>query len=100
MPINTTFKAAIQRLAELASDDHAGYVSVRAAGQLAAILSPANPHHGDIIHELNGEPDRVLEIPASRQPSPPAESPCAVYCTDDDEEDDESEGANQDEEPL
>lgn len=107
MPINTTFKAAIQRLAELAGHDQPGYVSVRAAGQLANLLSPANPRHGDIMHNLNGDPSAPLSTPASRAPEPPAENPCADYRAPDDHpsgddevtEDDESEGADQDDEP-
>lgn len=100
MPVNTTFKAAIQRLAELAAHDQPGYVSVRAASQLANILSPANPKHGDILHALNDDQAGASPIAVSQRPEPPTENPCAVFCTDeDDEEDEESEGANQDDEP-
>lgn len=107
MPIAPTFKAAIVRLTELAGSEQPGYVSVRAASQLANLLSPANPKHGDILHELNGDASAPLSTPASRAPEPPAVNPCADYCAPDEQpsedeevaEDDESEGAEQDDEP-
>ena len=68
MPIAPTFKAAIIRLTELAGPEQPGYVSVRAASQLANLLSPANPKHGDILYELNGDPSAPILHP--RIPSP------------------------------
>ena len=104
MPIQHSFKAAISVLAELASDQHPGYVRLSAASKLADILSPANPHYGDILNELNAdhgdhnERAGVGQTPASQVPSRPTENPCAVYRTDDEEEA-ESEAADQDDEP-
>lgn len=107
MPINTTFKAAIQRLAELAGHDQPGYVSVRAASQLANILSPANPKHGDILHALNDDQPQADHAALLDQPAQHDEHPYACYVrkteeaeeTEESEESDESEGANQDDEP-
>lgn len=101
MPINTTFKAAIQRLAHLAGPDQPAYVSLGAAGRLANLLSPANPRHADIMIALNDDQPHTAPTQASQPPAPPTENPCAVFCTEDDEdnEDDESEGAQQDDEP-
>ena len=107
MPIAPTFKAAIIRLTELAGPEQPGYVSVRAASQLANLLSPANPKHGDILYELNGDPSAPFSTPASRAPAPPTENPCAEFLVTDEQpaeddeetEDDESEGADQDDEP-
>ena len=101
MPIAPTFKAAVMRLAELAGHDRPDYVSVRAASQLANLLSPANPKHGDILYDLAGDPSAPFSTPASRAPAPPTENPCAEFLKDaeDDEEDDESERAAQEDEP-
>ena len=65
MPIDASFKAAINVLAELASDNHPAYVRVNAAGRLANILSPANPKYNDIIRDLNAE----SALPATPMPN-------------------------------
>ena len=100
MPIAPTFRAAVNVLAELAADNHPAYVRVDAASKLAKLLSPANPHYGDILHALNDDPSDVRQTRAPQIPSPPTENPCAVFLTDgDEEEEDESEAAEQEDEP-
>ena len=100
MSVQPSFKAAINILAELASDRHPAYVRVDAAGKLANFLNPANPHYGDILYELNGDAPGALLTLAAQVPTPPAENPLAGYGVKNDEEDDESEGSDQDDEPL
>ncbi|MYD54387.1 MAG: hypothetical protein F4W96_08805 [Chloroflexi bacterium] len=99
MPIETTFKAAVQRLAELAGTGEPGYVSVRAAGQLADILSPANPRHADITRALSD--DQPAPVVVNEEPSASQEHPydCYVKDAEESEEDEESEGPGPDDEP-
>ncbi len=100
MPIQATFKAAIQRLTELAGRDQPAYVSVRAACKLADLLSPGNRDYGHILHALDDDQTPAGFSSPPQRPEPPTENPCAIFLTDDDEdEDDESEGTNQDDEP-
>ncbi|MXV80599.1 MAG: hypothetical protein F4X58_08310 [Chloroflexi bacterium] len=99
MPIKTTFKAAVQRLAELAGTGEPGYVSVRAAGQLANILSPANPRHADITRALSDDPPTPVVV--KKDPAGADEHPYACYAkgAEESEEDEESEGPQSDDEP-
>ena len=57
MPIDISFRAAINTLAELASDSYPPYVRVNAAARLLEILSPANPNYHDIHQDLDGDED-------------------------------------------
>ena len=100
MSVQPSFKAAINVLAELASDNHPAYVRLAAASKLAKFLSPANPRYGDVLYDLKGDDGRP-PTPALRAPEPPTENPCAEFLIDqeDDEEDDESERAAQEDEP-
>ncbi len=53
MPIQPSFQAAVQTLAELASPANPGYIAVKAACKLVDLLSPANPRHHDIMSLLS-----------------------------------------------
>ena len=53
MLIESTFRATVQRLAELAAPGNPAHVAVQAACRLVDILSPLNPRHADIMRLLN-----------------------------------------------
>lgn len=57
MPIDISFRAAVQRLAELAGPENPAYIAVQAACRLVDILSPLNPNHALIMRELNAPND-------------------------------------------
>lgn len=109
MPIAPTFKAAVHVLAELAADNHPSYVRVNAASKLAKLLSPANPHYGDILYVLNDDQPRSNRAPALSPPEEPTEHPYACYVRNsentetpedsEDSEEDESEDTDQEDEP-
>ena len=52
MPLDNTFRAAFQQLADLASADNPPHIVARAAGILANLLSPANRRHAEIMAAL------------------------------------------------
>ena len=53
MSLDTNFRAAFQRLADLASADNPPHIVARAAGLLANLLSPANPRDAEIMAALS-----------------------------------------------
>ncbi|MXX79810.1 MAG: hypothetical protein F4Y69_02110 [Chloroflexi bacterium] len=100
MPIDPSFKAAINVLAELASDSHPAYVRVNAAGLLANILSPANSKHADILLHLNDHTEALPDYP-SEPLLTSAQHPHATVLEDGEVtgEDDETSSAEEDD-PL
>ncbi|MYB21634.1 MAG: hypothetical protein F4066_05740 [Chloroflexi bacterium] len=100
MPIDPSFKAAIDVLTELASDSHPAYVRVNAAGRLANLLSPANPKHRDIVRNRGDEPD-LPSTPVSQEPRLPDEHPYACYLRDNEDADEDEEASSAEEDdPL
>ena len=105
MPIRTTFKAAMQVLAEMAGPENPPHVRVKAASNMASQLSPLNPRHADVNRALNDVPAAPIPLPEAS--TGPEEHPYACYVKDaqqseqseQSEEDDESEGTRSDDEP-
>ena len=112
MPIAITFQAAMSVLAELAGPEHPPHVRVKAASKIASQLSPLNQRHADVVHALNGSPAEPAAQLDAGAPPPSGEHFYACYdpeshaehnpdASDDaDQEDDESEGAEPDDDPL
>ena len=99
MPIDPSFKAAIDVLTELASDSHPAYVRVNAAGLLANVLSPANPKHTDILDLLNGRTEPLPDCPSKSLLTPVQRPDSALLENDEATDDDESSSAEEDD-PL
>ena len=104
MSIAITYTAAMRVLADLAGPDNPPYVRVKAAAKLASELSPLNKRHADVMRALAGDqpPPGPPPITSDDIVTGDEEHPYACYRKDADasDEDDESEGANQDDDPL
>ena len=59
MPIALTYRAAMQRLAELAGPEHPAHVQVKAVSTIASELSPNNPRHDEVMRAL--DPDHAAD---------------------------------------
>ena len=102
MPIALTYRAAIQRLAELSGPEHPALVQVKAGSRIASELSPNNPRHAEVMRAL--DPDRPAAAEQTAwidyaETAPAGEHFYACYDTGDDLDDEET-SAREDDDPL
>lgn len=99
MPIELAYRAAMERLAELADSNHPPHVSVKAAVKLVDELSPNSPRHAEVMRALNGHPIQAHVV--SEPLFEPGQHPYAALLEDgeDTENSDDSESGQTDDEP-
>ncbi|MYB21149.1 MAG: hypothetical protein F4066_07510 [Chloroflexi bacterium] len=100
MPIELAYRAAMERLAELADSNHPPHVSVKAAVKLVDELSPNNSRHAEVMRALNGD---TIEAQVVSEPLfEPGQHPYTALLEDGESTDnsDDLESGEADDDPL
>ena len=103
MPIALTYRAAMQRLAELAGPEHPAHVQVKAVSKIASELSPNNPRHAEVMRALDPDYPVAAEQTAwihYAETAPAGEHFYACYDTDEDLDSDEEAAGPEEDDPL